>query len=623
MEPHEASSPIRTDAPADVTPDNALLALIARLHAYFERAQRGGVAGIDAESAHRRAASLVLAEAALRLSKSSTQRKRPPQVAVIGPTQVGKSTVVNLLLGVDAADVSPLAGYTQHAQGFSTLAGGSVGEWSAAVFPGWQRAPQAALRKGPLETYSLEEVELPFRLSADGAAGTSELPPCIVWDTPDFDSLSAGQYERGVLEVAALADVFLLVLSKEKYSDLSVWSFLRLLEPLQRPLIIALNKITPEAAEPIERSLRERLATLGAGWGAVTIVPIAYQPDMGSSPEAGLPPVPGLIAAVRGATSKLARSSAGALQLVAKSWDDWVSPVRAEQAAVEAWNERVEHGLGRFVERYQKDYLDHPHRYVAFRRASVELLRLLEIPHVSGWISKAREVTTWPIRQLWRAGQQWRDAGRKDGRVRAHLSAEEAVLDEAVDELLTSLARDAARRSGAAEVGAGVWRALEQRLRTEEARLRTVFHEALAEHHREVSREVHETASQLFEKLRKQPARLATLRGARVTLDLGSVLLAVKTGGLTPADAIWAPATLAFSSLLMEGFAGVQMSDTARGLKKRQLQRVHGTLIDGRLRPRLQAVVDALADDALTGISARELKAAEHARQTWEQAADE
>ena len=42
----------------------------------------------------------------------------PLQLAVIGPTQAGKSSIVNLLLNESLAGVSPLAGYTVHPHGF-------------------------------------------------------------------------------------------------------------------------------------------------------------------------------------------------------------------------------------------------------------------------------------------------------------------------------------------------------------------------------------------------------------------------------------------------------------------------------------------------------------------------
>ncbi len=53
----------------------------------------------------------------------------------MGPTQVGKSTVVNLLLGKRVAEVSPLAGYTIHPQGFAINAAGCEPGMDQALFP--------------------------------------------------------------------------------------------------------------------------------------------------------------------------------------------------------------------------------------------------------------------------------------------------------------------------------------------------------------------------------------------------------------------------------------------------------------------------------------------------------
>ena len=42
----------------------------------------------------------------------------PSQIAIVAPTQAGKSSIVNVLLNSKSAGVSPLAGYTVHPQGF-------------------------------------------------------------------------------------------------------------------------------------------------------------------------------------------------------------------------------------------------------------------------------------------------------------------------------------------------------------------------------------------------------------------------------------------------------------------------------------------------------------------------
>ncbi len=78
-----------------------------------QRLQKAGVTRIDP--------SLVLGEALLRYQRLYAECEQPPlHMVVTGPTQAGKSSVVNWLMDTDVAGVNALAGYTRHAQGFTT-----------------------------------------------------------------------------------------------------------------------------------------------------------------------------------------------------------------------------------------------------------------------------------------------------------------------------------------------------------------------------------------------------------------------------------------------------------------------------------------------------------------------
>ena len=67
--------------------------------------------------------SLVLAESLFRYQKLQDNFSTTPfkNVVVIGPTQAGKSTIVNWLAGEQVAVADALAGFTRHAQGFSQV----------------------------------------------------------------------------------------------------------------------------------------------------------------------------------------------------------------------------------------------------------------------------------------------------------------------------------------------------------------------------------------------------------------------------------------------------------------------------------------------------------------------
>jgi hypothetical protein len=608
--------PAHASGSADADPGTAVHRFVGTLIERYRHLESAPAAGLDASVLDRRLSELVLTEAAIRHAQlpPSPAANRPSQVAVMGPTQTGKSTVVNLLLGRAVAEVSPLAGYTVHPQGFWVTSGDRTAGWADRLFPGWPRCEPDELSRDRLEAYALTLVDSPDdQLTA--------LPACVLWDTPDFDSLAARNYRHGLLEVAALADAIILVLSKEKYSDLSVWRMLRLVEPLRRPLLICLNKLTPEAADVVTASLRQRLAEIRGDDCDVPIATVEYQPGLVGDAQALPPEVVGELRqhlSTRLAAAPARGRTAGVQALIKRHWDDWVAPLRAEHAATEAWNRQLGEALARFLEAYQRDYLDHPQRYDSFRRAAIELLHLLEIPKISGWMTRARQVASWPARQLLTAGRSW--WGQRRGRARAmhDLGTEATVLLDAVDGLLTSLQRDAARQCEPSSSGWAVWRAVTLQLEREERRLRQVFRNAIEEHHRQVAREIHAAANRLYEELQAQPARLAALRTARTTIDVGYLLVAVKTGGLTPLDALWAPATFGLTSLLMEGLAGLQMGHVARRLKKKQYEAVQKVLIESVFLPELRALAANLEGEGLFAIPPEHLAEATAALGAWE-----
>ena len=79
-----------------------LEAFLQKLAQRYESWRPARPANLDESTLDSRLMSLDLASAALRLHAGGAPR--PPQIAVMGPTQTGKSTVVNLLLGSTQGD---------------------------------------------------------------------------------------------------------------------------------------------------------------------------------------------------------------------------------------------------------------------------------------------------------------------------------------------------------------------------------------------------------------------------------------------------------------------------------------------------------------------------------------
>lgn len=528
---------------------------------------------------------------------------RPVQICVIGPTQVGKSTIVNSLLGIPAAEVSPLAGFTVHAQAFAPPGDTS---WADDLIPGFHRTSAAGLRRDDLDAYAVTQVP----------ATAPELSGCVVWDTPDFDSLQSGSYHRSLLEIVALADVVVMVVSKEKYSDLSVANTLRLLAPLDRPLLLALNKLAPESAALVEDSLRQRLSEIHHALVRAPIIQAMIQPTRASRLDDDA------CQRIRDATRQLidgARPAArakGLTRLIQLHWPAWTMPIRAEHAALQEWRSLVEHALASLLIAYRRDYLDHPQRYDTFRRATVELLELLELPGVGGALSQIRKVVTWPARQLFAARQAWQINRRsRDGLPRV-LGNEEQALFDAVDRMLVSLLRDAARRESSSSPAGVVWRAISERLETEESALRARFHTAAREYRTHFEPEVTGAANRLYQTLTNHPNLLNSLRAARATADAASILLAIKTGGISINELLLAPALFGVTSMLTEGALGTYMERVAADLKKRQAERIEQELIRGVFQPELSAIARRIEGAGVSRIRPEELENAEAALDT-------
>jgi len=537
--------------------------------------------------------SLRLAEASLAKRDLNVRIPRHPlQIAVIGPTQSGKSSLVNLLLGEGRAQVSPLAGYTVHPQGFPLNIETPVWDWLDGFFHDYRRCRPEQLQPGRYGFYALAET-----LARQG----HPLPPAMVWDTPDFDSVDAEGYRNAVLRTAALADVLLVAVSKDKYADQSVWETLRLLEPLGQPTVVCLNKVSPGAAETLSRSLREKWqAARQDGPAPIAVLPWVEEIGDGALPASIGGELLGLLVKACKAMDR-SRAGQGTFRLIQAHWQDWLAPVREEWAAQDEWNALVDSALDEALAIYQRDYLDHPHHYETFQRALAELLTLLEIPGLAGGMVAARRFITWPARQIARLGKSLR--GKED------LGQETMVLRRTFEHLFIHLGQSLLDKGAGDAAAQDYWRELGVLLR-EERRLGELQRAAaLARHIEEFKPEIERTARHLHEKLREQPAVLNTLRATRVTADAAALALGLHTGGIGVQDFIIAPAILSVTSLLAESALGRYLHKAEADLKQRQLQETR-RLFDENLRPVLQGLPLRLKGEGRFNIPKEALDAA-------------
>lgn len=543
--------------------------------------------------------SLTLTEAFLEKGLLQQRHPRIPiQIAVMGPTQAGKSSAVNLLLQENLAVVSPLAGFTVHPQGFSRNSEEQPPEWLQDYFRQYQRLERNALSAGRHDCYAYASV---------GSDPGCPLPPGVIWDTPDFDSIDAEGYRESVLRCAALADVILLLVSKDKYADQSVWDMMSLLEPLGQPTVICVNKILEENRLIILRSLQQKWKS-ARGDAPVALTALPYRDPADIPTDASQQALAQLFEDLNKAIAAVERNRHPqyAYALLKRHWAAWMAPITAEHDTLNEWRTLVDQAVKQALTMYRRDYLDHPHHYQTFKRALAELLTLLEIPGLATALVRTRQAITWPVRQLVKLAKRER---RREGA--GQYGQEMVTLKQIQEHLFIQLADHILVKSEEEFEQARWWKEIGRQLRTEKPVIGSEFLQAAQLYERRFQPEIEASAHQLHDKLKKQPATLNSLRATRITTDAAAVALTLKTGGIGLHDFILTPAVLSLTSMLTESALGSHMNKIAARLKRRQYEIVEQDLFIEVLQKQLLRLPQRLDDSEQFNIPLETLKMAE------------
>jgi GTPase Era involved in 16S rRNA processing len=510
-------------------------------------------------------------------------------MTVVGPTQAGKSSLVNVLLNSHIAGVSPLAGYTIHPQGFCL--GVSLDDCSGLqrYFGHFQQLQQAQMPRDRHDCYSLTEI----------AADSVLLPHGVLWDTPDFDSIDSAVYREGVIRAMVLADIIILVVSKEKYADQSVWDIMSTLEALNQPTIICLNKLSEGSEDLLIQSLKQKWQ-LARKDAFPEVVPLYYQKETGLPfwPEAQK-------TLLMQQVSKVDHNRQTRLEqdLLQKYWQTWLEPVVAEHHAVNEWQGLVDDAIQQALENYQRDYLNHPHHYETFQQALAELLTLLEIPGLAGFLTGARKVLTWPVRQMMKLGRKRLHIADSSQELILLKQIAEHVLIQLADKLLDHVEEGHQRLW---------WKEFSSLLRRQRQDILQDFNTAAKSYHISFQQDVEKTAQDLYQKLQEQPLVLNSLRVTRVTTDAAAIALTLHMGGIGVHDLIFAPAMLTVTSLLAESAIGSYIHKVEYELKQHQLNTVKQALFVDHIGLKLLALPEQLSRLNHFNISPDQLQAAEH-----------
>ncbi len=475
----------------------------------------------EAADRFRRDTLLVDAVVRNRVARLVFDRHGPRHVVVFGGNNVGKSTVVNILAAASITDTSPEGGHTRQAHAFSTTAP-PLFSWNPYAF---NRFTEVAADQSLPETfdyYTIRQIQ------------TDVLPTGIVlWDSPDCDAVGSTRYLAAVVEAAAVADLVVYVTSVEKYAvaDLVEWLFH--LSEAGIPIIGCLNKTPKKDRLAIMRKQTDDVfpavaQRLGLPSPTMQMTALRYLADGEEAdlwgadhPEAAM-----LRAAVL--TSLPAQDTMSqayaALRFVCNRIDQVLEPARMELAFQNTWKATVDAGVATFVTTYENEYLTGPTVIDPFKQLNVALLELLnpDIPQLRIAIRTLRTVQRIPVDLLKGAWRLVSDQGvaAKDANLapepKAYATAHRALL-RAIQQRIDTERRNPRHHP--------FWDRLAEEWDHGASRLADDFNQATMAHIIQSDADIKAAARDILQALKRRPGVLNLLRAARVSTDVGGLLI--------------------------------------------------------------------------------------------------
>ncbi len=476
-----------------------------------------------------------------------------------------------------------------HAQGFGVNLEEHQLQPIASVLEPMVRVSPEALRRETLNIYLLEPIQ---------AGDAALIEQTVVWDSPDFDSIEAHGYRGAVLDTLALSDALILVVSKDKYGDRSVWDMLRLMLPLDKPITVLINKLNEHDKSTVLTSFEQRFNETFPNESPVSLVALPYTENQRPFTPTELQR---LAEAVQHSEHQHERHrlQPAVTRFIDQHWDRWIKPAIHEQSAEQLWQASVNKAIDNAFEQYQLRYLNDESRNDTFNRALAELLTLLEIPGIAATLQKTREVVTWPVRTLFGFGV---NAIRAKTQQAPPADIEQDVLNSLRAHVITELQGVALDAQQEYPEQNRWWQALSQELRNNRDAISEEFEGSTLAYQQAFEPRIEEAAAKLYQQLETQPALLNSLRAARVTGDAAAVALAVKSGGLAATDLLVAPAMLSVTTLLTESALGRYMNSVKAELKREQGAVVHSNIFQGVLGAALLSAPNTMDRSQLLGI---------------------
>jgi hypothetical protein len=300
------------------------------------------------------------------------------------------------------------------------------------------------------------------------------------------------------------------------------------------------------------------------------------------------------------------RALFGALDFLDRRLDLALAPLWSEVAQAKRWQEIVDR-LTRteFLDRYRAGYLD-GEKYVDFNQTLVKLMDLLEIPGIGPLISGVskglKAVSRFVIQTVARGFRsvfsRWA--------ARAPRGPELDVVALAFEQWIEALRAEA--QALCERENHSAWPQIQERLAS--AEFLETYGDALGAAYQgyraRMDQLTTDRARALYELIKAKPALVNTLRGLKVTLDVGTTALIVSSGGLNWTDAVIAPLVAPGQRLILEFGLDQYMAAQKAQLKADQLAALRA-VVDERMVAPIRALYPSEFDSERLAGSRRDL----------------
>ena len=267
------------------------------------------------------------------------------------------------------------------------------------------------------------------------------------------------------------------------------------------------------------------------------------------------------------------RALQGTLRFLDRQLDDALAPLWADLAISQRWAELVDRvARERFFETYRREYLE-GEQYVDFNQTMVKLMDELEVPWIgpiiSGVSKGLKSASRYVFGAVAKGVKHLMNWGDSDA---PRSGPEMEIVGEAFDEWFTTLRGEAQAlaQSDPDPAWRGIAGGLDRLLANPD------YVDGLVSSYQQYRESMDQITGQrsrvLYDQIAERPALLNSLRGLKMTLDVGTTAMIVKSGGIDWTDAVIGSLVAPVQRLIIEfGLEQVVALQKAQ-LKQEQLQ---------------------------------------------------